>query len=105
MPYARLPLHFAFRIVVNGNRPVDNTSCLPVEFENMASYEFGFLLEQALGHVTHAKNLLNNIALDPEVRPHWGLVHYEAKGIASRIPVYRSNWTVRAGVRAHREIA
>lgn len=71
----------------------------------MASYEFGFLLEQALGHVTHAQNLLNNVALDPEVRPHWGLVDYEAKGIASRIPVYRSNWTVRAGVRAHREIA
>jgi glycosyltransferase involved in cell wall biosynthesis len=73
--------------------------------ETMADYEFGFLLEQSLGHVTHTKNLLTNIALDPEVHAHWGLIDFEAKGIAGRIPVYRSNWTVRAGVRAHREVA
>jgi glycosyltransferase involved in cell wall biosynthesis len=71
----------------------------------MESYEFGFLLEQALGHATHAKNLLTNVALDPEVHAHWGLIDYEATGIAERIPVYRSNWTVRAGVRARREVA
>ena len=71
----------------------------------MASYEFGFLLEQALGHVTHAKNLLTNVALDPEVHAHWGLIDFEATGIAGRIPVYRDNWTVRAGVRAYREVA
>ena len=71
----------------------------------MAGYEFGFLLEQSLGHVTHAKNLLTNVALDPEVHAHWGLIDFEATGIAGRIPVYRSNWTVRAGVRARREVA
>jgi glycosyltransferase involved in cell wall biosynthesis len=71
----------------------------------MAGYEFGFLLEQALGHVTHAKNLLTNVALDHEVRAHWGLIDFEATGIAGRIPVYRSNWTVRAGLRARREVA
>ena len=71
----------------------------------MAGYEFGFLLEQSLGHITHAKNLLSNIVLDPEVHPHWGLIDFQAKGIAGRIPVYRSNWTVRAGVRAYREVA
>jgi glycosyltransferase involved in cell wall biosynthesis len=68
-------------------------------------YEFGFLLEQSLGHVTHAKNLLSNVTLDPEVHAHWGLIDFEATGIAGRIPVYRSNWTVRAGVRAYREVA
>jgi glycosyltransferase involved in cell wall biosynthesis len=71
----------------------------------MAGYEFGFLLEQALGHVTHTKNLLTNVALDQEVRAHWGLIDFEATGIAGRIPVYRSNWTVRAGMRARREVA
>lgn len=71
----------------------------------MAGYEFGFLLEQALGHVTHAKNLLTNVALDHEVHAHWGLIDFEARGIAGRIPVYRSNWTVRAGLRARREVA
>jgi glycosyltransferase involved in cell wall biosynthesis len=71
----------------------------------MAGYQFGFLLEQSLGHVTHTKNLLTNVALDPEVHAHWGLIDFEATGIAGRIPVYRSNWTVRAGVRARREVA
>jgi glycosyltransferase involved in cell wall biosynthesis len=71
----------------------------------MAGYEFGFLLEQALGHITHAKNLLTNVARDPEVHAHWGLINFEATGVAGRIPVYRSNWTVRAGVRAYREVA
>jgi len=71
----------------------------------MAGYEFGFLLEQSLGHVTHAKNLLTNVALDPEVHAHWGLIDFEATGVAGRIPLYRSNWTVRAGVCAYREVA
>jgi glycosyltransferase involved in cell wall biosynthesis len=71
----------------------------------MASYEFGFLLEQALGHVTHTKNLLINVPLDPEVRAYWGLIDFEATGIAGMIPVYRSNWTVRAGARAYRAVA
>jgi glycosyltransferase involved in cell wall biosynthesis len=71
----------------------------------MAGYEFGFLLEQSLGHVTHTKNLITNVALDPEVHAHWGLIDFEATGVAGRIPVYRSNWTVRAGVRAYREVA
>src|SRR5882724_8375347 len=71
----------------------------------MGGYEFGFLLEQALGHATHAKNLLTNVALDPEVHAHWGLIDFEATGIAGRIPFYRSNWTVRAGARARREVA
>jgi glycosyltransferase involved in cell wall biosynthesis len=71
----------------------------------MAGYEFGFLLEQSLGHITHAKNLLTNIALDPEVHAHWGLIDFEVTGIAARIPVYRSNWTVRAGLRAYRKVA
>ena len=64
----------------------------------MAGYQFGFLLEQSLGHITHTKNLVTNVALDPEVHAHWGLIDFEATGVAGRLPVYRSNWTVRAGV-------
>ena len=71
----------------------------------MAGYQFGFLLEQSLGHITHTKNLVTNVALDPEVHAHWGLIDFEATGVAGRLPVYRSNWTVRAGVRARREVA
>jgi glycosyltransferase involved in cell wall biosynthesis len=62
-------------------------------------------LEQSLGHVTHAKNLLTNVAHDAEVHARWGLIDFEASGVAAKIPVYKSNWTVRAGARAYREVA
>jgi glycosyltransferase involved in cell wall biosynthesis len=71
----------------------------------MAGYQFGFLLEQSLGHITHTKNLVTNVALDAEVQAHWGLIDFEATGLAGRLPVYRSNWTVRAGMRARRQVA
>jgi glycosyltransferase involved in cell wall biosynthesis len=77
----------------------------PANPRMVARYEFGFLLEQILGHITHSKNLLTNVARDPEVHAHWGLIDFEATGVAGRIPVYRSNWTVRAGARAYREVA
>jgi glycosyltransferase involved in cell wall biosynthesis len=62
-------------------------------------YRIGFVLEQALGHVTHAKNLMANVPADSEVTPYWGPVPWETRGLAARLPVYRSNWTVRAGLR------
>lgn len=68
----------------------------------MAVYNIGFVLEQSLGHVTHTKNLLANVPLDPEIRAHWGLIPFESRGLAARIPVYNSNWTIRAGLRARR---
>ncbi len=71
----------------------------------MAGYQFGFLLEQSLGHITHTKNLITNVALDAEVQAHWGLIDFDATGLSAKLPVYRSNWTVRAGVRARREVA
>jgi hypothetical protein len=52
----------------------------------MAGYQFGLLLEQSLGHVTHTKNLLTNVALDPEVHAHWGLIDFEATGMAGKDP-------------------
>lgn len=71
----------------------------------MTGYEFGFILEQSLGHVTHTKNLQANVVGDPDVSVHWGLVDFDAKGLAGKIPVYNSNWTVRAGIRADRLVA
>ena len=55
----------------------------------MTGYEFGFILEQSLGHVTHTKNLQANVVRDPDVKVHWGLVDYDAEGLAAMIPVYR----------------
>ncbi len=71
----------------------------------MDIYNIGFILEQALGHVTHTKNLQTNVPDDPEIRAYWGLIPFETTGIVSHIPVYKSNWTVRAGLRARRAVA
>lgn len=67
-------------------------------------YHIGFIIEQALGHITHTKNLQANVPKDHDVAAHWGLVPFEANGLAAQIPVYKSNWTVRAGLRARRAV-
>lgn len=68
-------------------------------------YHIGFIIEQALGHITHSQNLQENVRQDPSVSAHWGLPAWEAKGMAARIPVYKSNWTVRAGLQARHQVA
>jgi glycosyltransferase involved in cell wall biosynthesis len=70
-----------------------------------ASYRVGFIVEQALGHITHARNLQNNVSQDPSVQPAWIFPEFEVSGLAAKIPVYRSNWTVRAGLRARDALA
>ena len=67
--------------------------------------QIGFIIEQALGHITHARNLQACVPGDPAVEAHWGLVPFEAQGLSARVPVFRSNWTVRAGLRARRMVA
>jgi glycosyltransferase involved in cell wall biosynthesis len=68
-------------------------------------YNFAFVMEQALGHVTHTKNLQHTIPSDPTVEVHWGLVPWETSGIAAHIPIYNNNWTVRSGLRARSTVA
>ncbi|MGE3710503.1 MAG: glycosyltransferase family 4 protein [Hyphomicrobiaceae bacterium] len=71
----------------------------------MKTYEIGFVLEQALGHITHSKNLQAYVPQDTEILAHWALIDFDTDGLAGRIPVYRSNWSVRAGVRANRQLS
>jgi glycosyltransferase involved in cell wall biosynthesis len=73
--------------------------------ESFARLRIGFIVEQALGHRTHAGNLQQAITGDSELEPVWGLIPYEVGGWAARIPLFRSNWTVRAGLRARRQLA
>jgi glycosyltransferase involved in cell wall biosynthesis len=61
-------------------------------------------MEQALGHITHAQNIRANAPKDSPIVPHWIPVSYEVSGSASRLPLYNSNWTVRAGWRARRAL-
>lgn len=64
------------------------------------AYTVGFILEQTLGHRTHSANLQRNVAGNAMVHPVWGLIPWEASGVGAVIPGYRSNWTIRAGLRA-----
>ncbi len=70
----------------------------------MRDYTIGFVLEQTLGHRTHTQNLRAAVPMDPSVRPLWGLIDFETAGLSARLPLYRSNWTVRAGLRTRRAI-
>lgn len=68
----------------------------------MRGYNIGFIIEQVLGHITHTKNLQTTVPRDLDVQAHWGPVPYPVTGLAGRMPLYKSNWTVRAGLRARR---
>lgn len=62
-------------------------------------YHFCFILEQTLGHITHGLNLQHYISLDPTIQVEWGLPAWQRYGMAGRIPLYRNNWTLQAGLR------
>jgi glycosyltransferase involved in cell wall biosynthesis len=70
-----------------------------------AVHHVGFIVEQALGHGTHARNLQGHLPDDPDIEAHWALIPWEVRGMAAHLPLYRSNWTVRAGLRARRAVA
>lgn len=60
----------------------------------------GFIIEQALGHITHGQNLLSNVQDNSEIAAHWGLPRWDANGLTGKIP----NWTLRAGLQARRMV-
>jgi glycosyltransferase involved in cell wall biosynthesis len=68
-------------------------------------YRIGFVIEQALGHITHGKNIQESLRYDPSVIPSWILPGWSVSGFAAKIPVYRSNWTVRAGFKTRQGLA
>jgi glycosyltransferase involved in cell wall biosynthesis len=68
-------------------------------------HRIGFIIEQALGHITHGKNLQALVGQDPDLQAVWGLPMFEVSGLASHLPFYRSNWTVRSGLRTRQLLA
>jgi glycosyltransferase involved in cell wall biosynthesis len=65
-------------------------------------YQIGFIIEQTLGHITHGQNLQKNLARDPSIQTYWGLPAWQTSGLASKIPVYKSNWTLQTGLQTRR---
>jgi glycosyltransferase involved in cell wall biosynthesis len=64
----------------------------------------GFVLERSLGHVAHAETLARLLPADRTITTDLSQIEFGVDGAAARIPVFASNWTVRAGVRARRAI-
>ena len=65
-------------------------------------YKIAFILEQALGHITHSRNLQSNIPSSVDLTPIWLPVPYDVIGTTAKIPGFNSNWTIRSGIRARK---
>jgi glycosyltransferase involved in cell wall biosynthesis len=68
------------------------------------AYRLGFIMEQTLGHVTHAKNLEQWVAKDPDVIPTWIPLTFGIQDRWDKVPVVKSNWTLRSSIRAREQI-
>jgi glycosyltransferase involved in cell wall biosynthesis len=68
-------------------------------------YRIGFIVEQVLGHVTHGQNLKKYVPEDAEIEACWVLPAWDKTSRFRKIPVYKSNWTVQAGIQARHSIA
>src|ERR1051326_6802677 len=70
----------------------------------MASVRAAFVMEQTLGHVTHASNLRSALDDHPDVAATWLPIPF-APGRARLLPVIRRNWSVRASWRARQALS
>ncbi len=70
-----------------------------------APYRFGFIVEQALGHKTHAQNLRAILGTESDVEIRWVLPDWQKTGLKAKMPVYRSNWTIQSGIQARHGLA
>jgi glycosyltransferase involved in cell wall biosynthesis len=68
------------------------------------AYRLGFVMEQTLGHITHAENFREWIAKDSEVIPTWIPVSPDVPDRWDQVPVIRRNWTLRASIRARQRV-
>jgi glycosyltransferase involved in cell wall biosynthesis len=70
----------------------------------MTPLRTAFVMEQALGHVTHARNLQATLRERSDVAPTWLPIPFEVSGASRVVPLLRSNWSVRASWRARRAL-
>jgi glycosyltransferase involved in cell wall biosynthesis len=64
----------------------------------------GFVLERSLGHLTHAETLSRLVPTYDRLRADIAQLPFDVEGWPRHVPLYRSNWTLRAGVRARRAV-
>ena len=67
-------------------------------------YRLGFVMEQTLGHATHAQNFAQWVAADPDVTPTWIQIPFLVSDRWERAPVVKNHWTLRASLRAREQV-
>ncbi len=70
-----------------------------------STYRLGFVMEQAMGHVTHHRAMLAEAARDPSVQATCMAVPYHADDLWQRMPAVSDNLSLLLSVRARRTIA
>jgi glycosyltransferase involved in cell wall biosynthesis len=66
----------------------------------MIMFNFGFVIEHMLGHVTHYQNLKHWVAQDSTVRPVWMPIEAGKNDLWEHLPIIRSNWSLQSSLRA-----
>jgi len=66
---------------------------------------FAFVTEHTVGHVTFERLLREAVAADGSTAASWFPLAFEPRGAVERLPVLRSNWSLRASARARRLLA
>lgn len=62
-------------------------------------FNFGFVVEHMLGHVTHYRNLKYWVNQDPSISPIWMPIEAEKNDVWQHLPIVRSNWSLQSSLR------
>src|SRR3954453_18687613 len=65
---------------------------------------YAFVTEHTVGHVTFERLLRDAVGADPAIAADWFPLTFPPRGAFERLPVVRSNWSVRASLRARRKL-
>ena len=63
-----------------------------------------FVMEQTLGHITHAQNMRAAVERQDSIDVTWVPIAFDVTGIGRVLPVFRDNWSVRASLRARARV-
>lgn len=64
-------------------------------------FNFGFVLETVLGHITHYQNLKHWVEQDRTICPAWMPIADGKRDLWEWLPVVRANWSLQSSLRAH----
>lgn len=67
-------------------------------------FNFGFIVEQALGHITHYQNLQYWVDKDSQIKPYWMPIGTDSNNFWDKIPVIRNNWSLQVSLRTRKAI-